>query len=76
MAQTPIGTNLGGDEAQQTGQEVVQNISEEARERAQEEFAGLAPGPSDPLHFGAGGVATQIDEDPISEVNPFQESRP
>lgn len=74
MAQTPSGTH--SDEAQMTGQEAAQNISEEARERAQEEFAGLAPGPSDPLHFGGGGVKTQLDEDPISEVNPFQESRP
>lgn len=74
MAQTPGGTHP--DEAQQTGQEAAQNISEEARARAQEEFAGLAPGGSDPLHFGPDGVTTQVDEDPISEVNPFQESRP
>ncbi len=64
------------DGAQQTGQEAAENISEEARERAQEEFAGLAPAGSDPLHFGSDGVTTQVDEDPISEVNPFQESRP
>ncbi len=71
MAQTPT-----GDEAQPTGQEAAEGISAEARERAQEEFAGLAPGPADPLNFGNGGVTTQTDEDPISEVNPFQESRP
>ena len=74
MAQTPTGTP--SDEAQMTGQEAVENISGEARERAQEEFAGLAPAGSDPLHFGSGGVTTQVDEDPISEVSPFQESRP
>ena len=74
MAQTPIGTHPDG--AQQTGQEAVEGISAEAREHAQEEFAGLAPGGSDPLHFGPDGVTTQLDEDPISEVNPFQESRP
>lgn len=74
MAQTPSGTPP--DRAQMTGEEAVQNISAEARARAQEEFADLAPGPSDPLHFGPDGVTTQLGEDPISEVNPFQESRP
>lgn len=74
MAQTPSGTHSDG--AQLTGQEAAQNISEEARERAQEEFSHLTPGPSDPLHFGGEGAKTQLDEDPISEVNPFQESRP
>ncbi len=74
MAQTSSGTPSNG--AQLTGQEEAQNISEEARERAQEEFAHLAPGPSDPPHFGGEGAKTQLDEDPISEVNPFQESRP
>ena len=74
MAQTTDGTHP--DAGHLTGQEAAQNISEEARERAQEEFAGLAPAGSDPLHFGPDGVTTQVDEDPISEVNPFQESRP
>ena len=74
MAQTPIRTHAG--DAQATGQEVGQNISPEAQQRAEEEFATLAPGPSDPLHFGPDGVQTQLTEDPISEVNPFQESRP
>ena len=74
MAQTPIGTHAGN--AQPTGQKVGQNISAEARQRAEEEFAALAPGPSDPLHFGPDGVQTQLTEDPISEVNPFQESSP
>ncbi len=74
MAQTPSGAH--SDAAQMTGQEAAQNISEEARELAQEEFAGLAPAGSDPLHFGPDGVTTQLNEDPISEVNPFQESRP
>ncbi len=74
MAKTPGGAP--SDAARMTGEETAENISEEARERAQEEFAGLAPGPTDPLHFGAGGVTTQLNEDPISEVNPFQESRP
>ena len=74
MAQTPSGAHSDG--AQLTGQEAAENISAEARERAQEEFTQLAPGPSDPLNFGSGGVTTQTDEDPISEVNPFQESRP
>jgi hypothetical protein len=76
MAQTAVGTHSQGDEGQLTGQEVTESISGEARERAQEEFSHLTPGPSDPLHFGNGGVKTQLDEDPISEVNPFQESRP
>ena len=74
MAQTPSGAHP--DEAQRTGQETAEDISAEARERAQEEFAGLAPGGSDPLHFGPDGVTTQTSEDPISEVSPFQESRP
>ncbi len=74
MAQTPSGAPSGA--AQMTGEETVQNIGEEARERAQEEFAELTPGPADPLHFGPDGVTTQLNEDPISEVNPFQESRP
>ena len=70
MAKTPGGT-------QPTGQEAAENISAEARERAQEEFAHLTPGPSDPLQLGGGGgTGTQLDEDPISEVSPFQESRP
>jgi hypothetical protein len=76
MTQTPSGTHSNGEEAQLTGQKAAQDISEEARERAQEEFVHLAPGPSDPLHFGGEGAKTQLDEDPISEVNPFQESRP
>lgn len=76
MAQTMVDSPSGGNEAQLTGQEVVENISAEARERAQEEFTGIAPAGSDPLHFGSDGVTTQTDEDPISEVNPFQESRP
>ncbi len=74
MAQTPGGAH--SDAAQMTGAETVENISEEARERAQEEFAGIAPGPTDPLHFGPDDLTTQLSEDPISEVNPFQESRP
>jgi len=69
-----MATTAGG--TQPTGQEVAENISEEAREHALEEFAHLTPGPTDPLHFGGEGAKTQLDEDPISEVNPFQESRP
>ena len=76
MAQTFIGTHSEDDGLPMTGQETVQTISEEARERAQEEFADLGPGGSDPLHFGTGGATTQTNEDPISEVNPFQESLP
>lgn len=76
MAQRPTGTHPDGDTAQMTGQEAVEAISAEARKRAQEELSHLAPGPSNPLHFGGEGAKTQLDEDPISEVNPFQESRP
>ena len=75
MAQTPDRTDASA-MGNQAGQEAVQSISEEARERAQKEFADLAPGGSDPMHFGTGRVTTQTDEDPISEVNPFQESLP
>ena len=65
------------DEAdEKTGQEIAQTIGGDALERAQEEFSHLAPGPSDPLRFGDEGQKTQLDEDPISEVNPFQEDRP
>ena len=39
MAQTPGG--MSPDVAQMTGEETVENISEEARERAQEEDAGI-----------------------------------
>ena len=76
MAMATGGPPSQGDEAQLTGQEVAEGITGEARERAQAEFSQLAPGPSDPLHFGPDGVTTQLDEDPISEVNPFQESLP
>lgn len=63
-------------EKSMTGEEIAEGISPEAQERAQEEFSHLAPGPSDPLHFSREGTKTQLDEDPISEVNPFQESLP
>lgn len=51
-------------------------LSAEAIARGQEEMAHLAPGPHEPLHFGDRSVRTQVSEDPISEVNPFQETRP
>ena len=64
------------DTSDPTGEEIAENLSPEARERAQEEFSHLAPGPADPLHFTPDGVHTQLDDDPISEVNPFQETLP
>jgi len=51
-------------------------LSEAAIKRGQEEMAHIAPGPHEPLHFGDRSVRTQVSEDPISEVNPFQETRP
>jgi hypothetical protein len=51
-------------------------LSAEAIARGQEEMAHIAPGPHEPLHFGNTGTRTQVSEDPISEVNPFQETRP
>lgn len=51
-------------------------LSEEAIRRGQEEMAQLTPGPHDPLHFGVRATQTQVSEDPISEVNPFQERLP
>ncbi len=59
-----------------TGAEIEHNMSQTARDRAQKELSHLAPGPPEPLHFGDEGQRTQTDEDPISEVNPFQERLP
>jgi hypothetical protein len=58
-----------------TGSELADTLTPEAQERAQEEFSHLAPGPSEPLHFGEEGARTELDEDPISEGGSSRESR-
>jgi hypothetical protein len=59
-----------------TGQEIEEGMSPDARARAEDELAHVEPGPSEPLRFGDEGARTQLDEDPISEVEPFREGRP
>ncbi len=51
-------------------------LSAEAMRRGREELAHLEPAGSEPLRFGDEGAKTQLNEDPISEVSPFQETRP
>ena len=61
----------------QTGQDIVSHMDPAALAHAQDELSHLAPGPTEPLHFGgSGSVKTQLDEDPISETLPFRESLP
>ena len=51
-------------------------ISAAALRRGHEELMHIAPAGSEPLHFGAGGAKTQVEEDPISEIGVGRESRP
>lgn len=60
----------------ESSQEILDGMDPAAKARAQEELSHIEPGPSEPLRFGDEGIKTQLDEDPISEVNPFQERLP
>lgn len=60
----------------ETGQQIVDQMNPAALAHAREELSHLAPGPSEPLHFGHRSTPTQLDEDPISETLPFRESLP
>lgn len=60
----------------ETGQEIVDQMDPAALAHAREELSHLAPGPSEPLHFGHRSTHTQLDEDPISETLPYRESLP
>ena len=51
-------------------------LSAEALRRGHGELSHLEPAGSEPLRFGDEGQKTQLSEDPISEVSPFQETRP
>jgi hypothetical protein len=73
---TPTGTTSHQDpEDEPTGSELADTLTPEAQQRAQEEFSHLAPGPSEPLHFGDEGILTELEEDPISEGGSSRESR-
>ncbi len=73
---TPSETTSHEDAADElTGSELADTLTPEAKERAQEEFSHLAPGPSEPLHFGDAGARTELDEDPISEGGSSRETR-
>ncbi len=51
-------------------------LSAEALRRGHDELQQIETSDAQPLRFGDEGTRTQVEEDPISEVAPFRESRP
>lgn len=51
----------------QTGQEITEQMTPEARAEAERELAQVEPGGSEPFHIGDESPHTELNDDPISE---------
>lgn len=51
----------------ETGQEIAEQMTPEARAEAERELSQVEPSGSEPFRIGDEGPHTEIDDDPISE---------
>ena len=59
----------------ESGQEIVEEMTPEARAEAEKELAAVEPGGSEPFRIGDEGSHTELDDDPISEAGSSRKSR-
>ncbi len=58
----------------ESGQEIVAQMTPEARAEAERELAQIEPGGSEPFRIGDEGPHTEMDDDPISESGSSRKS--
>ncbi len=58
----------------ETGQEITEQMTPEARAEAEKELAAVEPGGSEPFHIGDESPHTNLDDDPISEAGSSRKS--
>ena len=58
-----------------SGEDIVEEMTPEARAEAEKELAEVEPGGSEPFRIGDEGPHTELDDDPISEAGSSRKSR-
>ena len=58
----------------ESGQEIVEEMTPEARAQAERELSQVEPAGSEPFRIGDEGPHTELDDDPISESGSSRKS--
>lgn len=59
----------------ETGQEITEQMTPEARAEAERELAQVEPSGSEPFRIGDGSPHTELEDDPISEGGSSRSNR-